>query len=327
MPITVICKNCESSLRVPEEMAGRTGKCKKCGATITVPTASKAEEPVQKTTPEVKTAAPTPSGNRLVPLSKRGKFNESVPSTEEARVARDRRKESREEEVIEDYEEVEEVEETQSKPKKKKKKKQAQSSEKSLLAKIAGGVGAVFVFIVVFALKSGLLDSKPDNTPKTSFQPPQFANIAPPVPPTSFPQGNPFPSGNNTKPIMPGNSNPASQPTPTPTVGAQDVTISNARWENGIGGRAIAIDYKLSGPGASTIGCTLIIKGSDGKIITSSLTGGGFGQQSGTWNIRIIGPGGSSIGACEIWVERGGFYSTFNQRPGTKISNSISGNL
>ena len=44
MPISIQCPQCEARFQVPDNLAGRRGKCKACGAVITVPAAEAAEE-------------------------------------------------------------------------------------------------------------------------------------------------------------------------------------------------------------------------------------------------------------------------------------------
>jgi predicted Zn finger-like uncharacterized protein len=41
MPISVSCRECEASYRVPDDAAGKAIKCRKCGARIAVPLGAK----------------------------------------------------------------------------------------------------------------------------------------------------------------------------------------------------------------------------------------------------------------------------------------------
>jgi len=64
-----VCPSCNNALRVPDKHAGLTGRCKKCGATITVPsTPGSREEPKEhrKTDPPVPSQA---TGDAAAPTS------------------------------------------------------------------------------------------------------------------------------------------------------------------------------------------------------------------------------------------------------------------
>ena len=65
--IPVECPNCKSQLKAPDEAAGRTAKCKKCGSPITIPrvAASNVDKPnpnamIPSRQLEIKTSAPPP---------------------------------------------------------------------------------------------------------------------------------------------------------------------------------------------------------------------------------------------------------------------------
>jgi phage FluMu protein Com len=58
MPITLRCSSCAQALKVPDNMAGRRGKCPKCGAVLVIPAAEE-EEPEETARPTTRKARPT----------------------------------------------------------------------------------------------------------------------------------------------------------------------------------------------------------------------------------------------------------------------------
>jgi len=56
--IEVECPNCHAKLKVPEQYAGRTGKCRSCGAEVTMPPAAAPAAPGWSPAPEPAAAAP-----------------------------------------------------------------------------------------------------------------------------------------------------------------------------------------------------------------------------------------------------------------------------
>ncbi len=61
MPISVICSQCQETLKVRDEHAGKRGRCPKCQSIIAIPTASAKHEAVAVTPPVPRLRAPSPA--------------------------------------------------------------------------------------------------------------------------------------------------------------------------------------------------------------------------------------------------------------------------
>lgn len=69
MPITLRCSSCAQSLKVPDSMAGRKGKCPKCGAVLVLPAApdEEPEEPARPATRKGRPSEPAIIEEKAVP--------------------------------------------------------------------------------------------------------------------------------------------------------------------------------------------------------------------------------------------------------------------
>src|SRR4051794_13389463 len=61
MPIRFVCEGCGKRYRVEDSAAGKSGKCKECGHTVTIPAQSTQIKPVAGPAIEVE-ERPTPAG-------------------------------------------------------------------------------------------------------------------------------------------------------------------------------------------------------------------------------------------------------------------------
>jgi hypothetical protein len=126
MPISVVCNSCNSKLNAPDAAAGKSVKCPKCKASLTVPAAA---EPAFEVVDD-----PAPPKSELPPKKKTVVVEDDADDADDAKEKTKAKKKPRPTDDDEDEDDAEE------KPKKKKKKKVAAVSSGNMARNIIGGV-------------------------------------------------------------------------------------------------------------------------------------------------------------------------------------------
>lgn len=187
---------------------------------------------------------------------------------------------------------------------------------------LVGLVGALLHAVIVSAEKDRA--GKPDfAADPVVFDAPAFAQPDPAAQPVSDPLQQPFP---NTEPTVPPDSGmPPAEPTPPapPAAGPAAtvfVTLSNPRWERGVGAFSeIQVEYECAAGGRLGVRDVLMAKvGNDLTEVTLA----GPPRARSTIAFSLTGAGiGRPRGPIELWMERktiGGRRSE-----GQRISNSV----